>query len=82
MTSNIGAQYIEKMEKIGFAEEKDAHIAEKANYEETKVKVMGSLKDYFRPEFLNRVDDVLLFDIDVILKLGRETFLNYLNDFP
>jgi ATP-dependent Clp protease ATP-binding subunit ClpC len=63
MTSNIGAQYIEKMEKIGFAKEADAALAEKANYEETKTRVMASLKDYFRPEFLNRVDDIILFDI-------------------
>jgi ATP-dependent Clp protease ATP-binding subunit ClpB len=63
MTSNIGAQYIEKMEKIGFAKETNAQIAEKANYEETKSRVMTSLKDYFRPEFLNRVDDIIIFDI-------------------
>ena len=63
MTSNIGAQYIEKMEKIGFAKEIDAQTVEKANYEETKSRVMNSLKDYFRPEFLNRVDDIIIFDI-------------------
>lgn len=61
MTSNIGAQYIEKMEKIGFASDKDA--SEKSNYNEAKAKVMNSLKDYFRPEFLNRLDDIILFDI-------------------
>lgn len=61
MTSNIGAQFIEKMEKIGFSN-KDAN-EEKDNYEEAKNKVMTSLKDYFRPEFLNRVDDIILFDI-------------------
>ena len=63
MTSNIGAQYIQKMEQIGFAKELDPSAAEKANYEETKTRVMASLKDYFRPEFLNRVDDIILFDI-------------------
>lgn len=63
MTSNIGAQYIEKMEKIGFAREADAQAAQKANYEETKTRVMNSLRDYFRPEFLNRLDDMILFDI-------------------
>jgi len=61
MTSNIGAQFIEKMEKIGFA--KGAVDAEKDNYDDAKAKVMTSLKDYFRPEFLNRVDDIILFDI-------------------
>ncbi len=61
MTSNIGAQYIEKMEKIGFA--KGSENEEKDNYSDAKDKVMNSLKDYFRPEFLNRVDDIILFDI-------------------
>ncbi len=60
MTSNIGAQYIEKMEKLGF---KSSETAEKTNYTEMKDRVMGSLKDYFRPEFLNRIDDIILFDI-------------------
>lgn len=61
MTSNIGAQYIEKMEKIGFTMQSEAN--EKANYDQVKDKVMSTLKDYFRPEFLNRVDDIILFDI-------------------
>lgn len=59
MTSNIGAQFIDKMEQIGFATGGD-----KANeYNLVKEKVMTSLKDYFRPEFLNRLDDVIVFDI-------------------
>jgi ATP-dependent Clp protease ATP-binding subunit ClpB len=61
MTSNIGAQFIEKMEKIGFTEKNDGD--DKENYDQVKNKVMTSLKDYFRPEFLNRVDDIILFDI-------------------
>ena len=65
MTSNIGAQYIEKMEKIGFAK---SDAVEGDNYDEAKTKVMSALKDYFRPEFLNRVDDIILFDI-----LNRES---------
>ena len=66
MTSNIGAQFIEKMEKIGFVNNEGNQ--EKKNYDDVKDKVMSSLKDYFRPEFLNRVDDILLFDI-----LGKES---------
>lgn len=61
MTSNIGAQYIERMERLGFA--KDTTATDTANYNEVKDKVMGSLKDFFRPEFLNRIDDIILFDI-------------------
>lgn len=66
MTSNIGAQFIEKMEKIGFVN--PSATPEKDNYDDVKSKVMASLKDYFRPEFLNRVDDIILFDI-----LNRES---------
>jgi ATP-dependent Clp protease ATP-binding subunit ClpA len=49
------------MEKIGFVLKTES--TEKDNYDEVKNKVMTSLKDYFRPEFLNRVDDIILFDI-------------------
>jgi ATP-dependent Clp protease ATP-binding subunit ClpB len=61
MTSNIGAQHIEKMERLGFARDNENHDRE--NYITAKDKVMSSLKDYFRPEFLNRVDDIIIFDI-------------------
>jgi ATP-dependent Clp protease ATP-binding subunit ClpB len=58
MTSNIGSHFIEKMETIGFSNNTSTQ-----DYSQTKEKVMGSLKDHFRPEFLNRVDEVVLFDI-------------------
>ncbi|MFA6338717.1 MAG: AAA family ATPase [Candidatus Paceibacterota bacterium] len=61
MTSNIGAQYIDKMEKMGFSA--TAGDSEKRNYEDAKTKVTASLKDHFRPEFLNRVDEIVIFDI-------------------
>lgn len=60
MTSNIGAQFIDKMEQIGFNTNRDD--AEK-EYELAKEKVEESLKEYFRPEFLNRLDDIIMFDI-------------------
>ncbi len=59
MTSNIGAQYIQKMEKMGFGHNSD----EKKNYDDVKSKVTNNLKDFFRPEFLNRIDDIIIFDI-------------------
>ena len=62
MTSNIGAQHIERMEKLGFATGSDNN-RDKNNYEEAKNKINSSLKDYFRPEFLNRIDDIIIFDI-------------------
>jgi ATP-dependent Clp protease ATP-binding subunit ClpB len=59
MTSNIGAEHIDKMESIGFDQERSAE----SSYGEAKSKVEKSLKEHFRPEFLNRVDDVVIFDI-------------------
>ncbi|KKT95746.1 MAG: ATP-dependent chaperone ClpB [Parcubacteria group bacterium GW2011_GWA2_45_15] len=57
MTSNIGAQYIDKMQTIGF------NSSEKDTYDGIKEKVLSTLKEHFRPEFLNRLDDIIVFDI-------------------
>lgn len=62
MTSNIGAQFIDRMQTIGFSKD------EADNYASVKDKVHTSLKDHFRPEFLNRLDDIIVFDI-----LSRES---------
>lgn len=59
MTSNIGAQYIDKMEKMGFGE----RGSNEETYSNIKDKVLESLKDFFSPEFLNRVDDIIVFDV-------------------
>jgi ATP-dependent Clp protease ATP-binding subunit ClpB len=61
MTSNIGAQYIQRMEKLGFSRESSNRDAE--NYTDAKDKIMTALKDHFRPEFLNRIDETIIFDI-------------------
>ncbi len=58
LTSNIGSQFIEKMESIGFSNN-DAS----KDYSQMKDKVMESLKDHFRPEFINRLDEIVVFDI-------------------
>jgi ATP-dependent Clp protease ATP-binding subunit ClpB len=58
MTSNIGSQYIQKMETIGFASNDTGN-----QYSEMKSKVNDALKDFFKPEFLNRLDDILIFDV-------------------
>jgi ATP-dependent Clp protease ATP-binding subunit ClpB len=60
MTSNIGAQYIDRMERIGFV---DAAGGSKSDYDSAKEKVMDAVKEHFRPEFLNRLDDIILFNI-------------------
>mgnify|MGYP001368524095 CR=1 FL=1 len=59
MTSNIGAEHINQMSNFGFA---DDH-GEEAQFVQAKDKVMDSLKQYFRPEFINRLDEVIVFDL-------------------
>lgn len=82
LTSNIGAQHIDKMEKLGFASES----SDKSKYNDVKGKVMESLKDYFRPEFLNRLDSIILFDvlsqetIKEIVKIQVEMVIKRLED--
>jgi ATP-dependent Clp protease ATP-binding subunit ClpC len=58
LTSNIGSQFIERMEAIGFS-----NNSAKQDYSQMKDKVMESLKDHFRPEFINRLDEIVVFDI-------------------
>lgn len=64
LTSNIGAEYMDRMVSIGFGH---SSKEDSAQYEAVKEKVMESLKNHFRPEFLNRLDDIIIFDV-----LGKE----------
>ena len=57
MTTNLGTRDISKGFNMGFTKEHDAQ----GNYERMKAKVQDELKQHFRPEFLNRVDDVIVF---------------------
>jgi len=57
MTSNTGSDYIDKMSAIGFNTAED--IAER---ESMKDKVTEALKSSFRPEFLNRIDEIVIFN--------------------
>jgi ATP-dependent Clp protease ATP-binding subunit ClpC len=57
MTSNLGTRDIQKGTSIGFAARPD----EKLTYEKMKERVMEELKRSFRPEFLNRIDEVIVF---------------------
>lgn len=61
LTSNIGAEYIDKMSGLGFGSGLSKSADER--YDQVKDKVTDSLKDYFRPEFLNRLDEIILFNI-------------------
>ena len=72
MTSNVGAKLIEKTEGFGFVSEENK---EKINYERMKLKIKEELKKQFTPEFLSRIDDIIIFkalnitDIKKISKL-------------
>ncbi|OGG85763.1 ATP-dependent chaperone ClpB [Candidatus Kaiserbacteria bacterium RIFOXYB1_FULL_46_14] len=59
MTSNIGAEHIDRMSHFGFQQSHD----DVSEYGHAKSKVMESLKNFFRPEFLNRLDEIIVFDI-------------------
>jgi ATP-dependent Clp protease ATP-binding subunit ClpC len=57
MTTNLGTRDISKGQGLGFANSDD----DLTNYERMKAKVGDELKSHFRPEFLNRIDDVIVF---------------------
>jgi len=58
MTSNVGARLITEPKRLGFA---SANVDKAKNYNDMKNNVMGELKNTFRPEFLNRVDEIIVF---------------------
>jgi len=57
MTSNVGSEHIAKMGSLGFLGEREEE--EKKNLKE---RVMEALKEQFRPEFLNRIDEIIIFN--------------------
>jgi len=57
MTTNLGSRDVSKGVMLGFAPEHDDESA----YERMKIKVQQELKQHFRPEFLNRIDDTIVF---------------------
>ena len=61
MTSNIGAELIRKRSTIGFAASSDEAKVQQVDYERMKEKLLAELKKSFRPEFLNRIDNVVVF---------------------
>jgi len=61
MTSNIGADLIQNNASIGFELTKNEEQSRKRDYDEMRRKLLKSLKDTFRPEFINRVDSVVVF---------------------
>lgn len=67
MTSNAGASRIMEPKKLGFGATED----EKADYETMKSNVMEELKTMFKPEFLNRIDDIIVFHALTKEDIGR-----------
>ena len=68
MTSNAGTSQLEKQNSIGFME------GSSSEFESIKGKVNKALKDTFRPEFLNRIDEIVVFDRiskDNVKKIAR-----------
>ena len=78
MTSNIGARLITDKKALGFSQVRSAEEDAKKEYEETKREVMDTLKRELRPEFINRIDEIIVFHkltdteisdiIDIMLK--------------
>ncbi len=61
MTSNIGADLIRKGSAIGFMSRTDETKVKEVEYDKMKEKLLGEVKKVFRPEFLNRIDGVVVF---------------------
>ena len=61
MTSNVGARMITDKNVLGFSKDTDKTEGQEKEYEEIKKDVMAELKKQFRPEFINRIDDIIVF---------------------
>jgi ATP-dependent Clp protease ATP-binding subunit ClpC len=61
MTSNVGADLIRKGNTLGFVSHTDAAKVQQKSYDRMKENLLGELKKTFRPEFLNRIDGVVVF---------------------
>ena len=68
MTSNIGSEFLaSRSGALGFVASQDASANGFASQDDLRARVMGKLREAMRPEFLNRIDEIVLFS-----KLGRE----------
>jgi len=93
MTSNVGAHQIRKQKSIGF---NNTSVNDETEYEKMKESILEELKQKFKPEFLNRIDDTIVFhklseeDLDKIMDLmlasirkrleGRNIYLSFEDD--
>jgi ATP-dependent Clp protease ATP-binding subunit ClpC len=87
MTSNVGADVIKRQTSLGFTLAADEDQEEKSSYDEMRRKLVDSLKKVFRPEFINRVDNVIVFrslnkdDIREIVSLELDKVSLRLEDY-
>jgi ATP-dependent Clp protease ATP-binding subunit ClpC len=82
LTTNLGTRDVAKAVSLGFQKSEDAE----SNYERMKIKVNDELKQHFRPEFLNRIDDTIVFHqlgeveilsiVDIMIKRIEEQLRN------
>jgi ATP-dependent Clp protease ATP-binding subunit ClpC len=87
MTSNVGADTIKRGPNLGFSFQRDEAIEEEESYKEMRKQLMEELKRKFRPEFINRVDSVIVFRqlaqdhirkiVDIILDEVNERLVDY-----
>jgi len=61
MTSNVGVEFIKRDMTIGFAARKDEAKTQKQAYDTMKEKILAEMKKTFRPEFINRIDEIIVF---------------------
>ena len=89
MTSNIGARLITDRKTLGFSKNEistEKNNAIEKDYEETKKEVMEALKKELRPEFINRIDEIIVFhkltdkEIDKIIDLMLKEVVNRLKE--
>jgi ATP-dependent Clp protease ATP-binding subunit ClpB len=78
MTSNLGSYYFKKLGSIGFDR------SERKEFEDFREKALKSLKDFFKPEFLNRIDEIIVFkpltkdDLRQIIEINLQKLKNML----
>mgnify|MGYP004607669779 CR=1 FL=1 len=86
MTSNIGARLITDKKMLGFSQSGDKTEEENKEYEQTKKEVMETLKKELRPEFINRIDEIIVFhkltdnEISQIIDIMLKEVTNRLSD--
>jgi len=86
MTSNAGVELIKRSSAFGFAGQKERGKTGESSYQQMKDKVMAEVKKTFRPEFLNRIDEIIVFrdltvgDVEQIVNLQMKEIATRLSE--